>query len=230
MKNDLSKLMRSIGYTFKEEELLEVALSHRSLGKTNNERLEFLGDALVNFFVGEALFQTYPNYKEGRLSRTRAALVNGEHLASIAKSMSIGDYLRLGQGELKSGGFRRHSILADSLEAIVGAIYLDSDIESCRKVVLTWYGDQIECLGKTLSQKDPKTSLQEFLQANKIPLPEYEVVSVEGESHDQVFTVKCKVKGVDACTEGEARSRRKAEQIAAEKFLEILKNEAKKTR
>lgn len=214
--------MAQLGYYFADQQLLEVALRHRSFGYNNNERLEFLGDALVNFFVGEWLFQSYPNSTEGRLSRMRASLVNGETLAQVARDFAIGDYLRLGQGELKSGGFRRDSILADAMEAVIGAVYLDGGFHDCRERVITWYGDRLRVIAQQATQKDAKTQLQEALQGQRLPLPDYEVTKIEGESHNQTFHVQCSVKGIDFMTHGQAGSRRKAEQTAAQRFLKHL--------
>ena len=215
-------LMQKLQYQFKDTSLLKAALTHRSVRGENNERLEFLGDSLLNFIIGEQLYRTFPQAKEGDLSRLRASLVKGETLAEIAQEFELGDFLRLGPGELKSGGFARKSILADAFEAIIGAIYLDSNFESCRERVLDWFAERIKEIHLSL-QKDPKTRLQEYLQAQHLPLPKYEILAIEGEAHAQVFHIECKVPGLSFATSSIGPSRRKAEQYAAEKFLDLLK-------
>ncbi len=187
----VTELARKLNYTFKDESLAELAVTHRSHGKRNNERLEFLGDSILNFVIAEALFKRFPEAKEGQLSRLRAQLVKGETLAEIAREMKLGDYLKLGSGELKSGGFRRDSILADAVEAIIGAIYLDSDMDVCRGYVLRWYKERLEQTNLQNTQKDSKTRLQEFLQSRRVALPEYELMSVEGRliSRHSIFAV-----------------------------------------
>ncbi len=219
----VTELARKLDYTFKDESLAELAVTHRSHGKRNNERLEFLGDSILNFVIAEALFKRFPEAKEGQLSRLRAQLVKGETLAEIAREMKLGDYLKLGSGELKSGGFRRDSILADAVEAIIGAIYLDSDMDICRGYVLRWYKERLEQTNLQNTQKDSKTRLQEFLQSRRVALPEYELMSVEGEAHQQTFYIRCTVSLLDAPTEGVGNSRRQAEQEAARQALVELK-------
>lgn len=219
----LDKLAQKLGYTFKNNSLLEAALSHRSAGNQNYERLEFLGDSILNFVIAAELFRRYPKAKEGELSRLRASLVNGETLAELAHEFNLGEYLRLGAGELKSGGSHRASILADALEAIVGAIYLDSDLVTCQQQILTWFASRLENLSARVVPKDPKTRLQEYLQAHKLPLPEYEILSIEGEAHAQTFHVKCQVAGLSQTAEGTGISRRKAEQESAKQMLELLR-------
>jgi ribonuclease III len=213
--------MKRLGYQFNNTDLLLAALTHRSMRGNHNERLEFLGDSLVNFIIAEKLYLLYQNATEGELSRLRASLVKGETLASIAQEYQLGDFLRLGPGELKSGGFLRQSILADALEAIIGAIYLDSSFEVCREIVLNWYDSRMNQIHLAV-HKDPKTRLQEYLQAKHLPLPNYEILEIEGEAHAQVFQVECSVQGLPFVTQSAGASRRKAEQLAAEKYLQLL--------
>jgi ribonuclease-3 len=221
----LSELYSTIGYTFKNEALVKQALTHRSLDNKNNERMEFLGDAIVNFVVAELLFQQRQNAKEGDLSRLRAALVNREGLADIAMEFNLSEYLRMGTGELRSGGFRRPSILSDAVEAIIGAIYLDSDITICKQTVVQWFESRLNKIIDMKSLKDAKTQLQEYLQSHKLSLPLYELVATQGKQHEQTFTIECKVIEKSLSATGKGTSRRKAEQNAAEMCLEKLKNE-----
>lgn len=218
----LDGLMRKLNYTFKKTELLQSALTHRSVRGENNERLEFLGDSLLNFIIADRLYGIFLSAKEGDLSRLRAALVKGETLAEIAQELKLGDYLRLGPGELKSGGFTRKSILADAFEAIIGAIYLDTDFETCREKVLHWFDSRIKEIHLAI-EKDPKTRLQEYLQAKHLALPKYKILTIEGEAHAQLFHIECRVPGLDFVTSSIASTRRKAEQLAAEKYLALLK-------
>jgi ribonuclease-3 len=213
--------MRKLGYKFRNQNLLIAALTHRSVRGPNNERLEFLGDSLLNFIIAAELYTLFDKAKEGELSRFRAILVKGETLAAIAQEFQIGDYLRLGPGELKSGGFTRKSILADAFEAIIGAIFLDSGFDTCRERVLHWFASRINEIHLHV-EKDPKTRLQEYLQAKKISLPHYHIVTVEGQAHAQVFHIECRVPGFSYVTYSVGTSRRSAEQLAAEKFLELL--------
>ncbi len=224
MSAEFKKISKLLGYHFKDESLLQAALSHRSVRGKNNERLEFLGDAILNFIIAASLYMQCPHAKEGELSRLRAGLVNGEMLAELAQEFTLGEYLRLGPGELKSGGARRKSILADALEAIIGAIYLDSNMEICQERVLTWFYSRLEEVSHTGTKKDPKTQLQEFLQARKSHLPVYSVLSIDGQAHKQIFHVRCDVEGSTISTEGSGSSRRAAEQIAAQKFLDSIQN------
>lgn len=222
MKIKIANIYKTLGYTFKDESLLRQALSHRSINsKLSNERLEFLGDAILNFVIASALFQRYPDLREGDLSRLRSNLVNGELLADLARSMHLGDYLFLGIGETKSGGGQRSSILADAMEAIIGAIYLDNGLEICRERILTWYEKLLEEVS-IVSYKDPKTRLQELIQAMKLPLPTYKVLKVEGLSHAQMFHVECKISNIEQTTSGKGTTKRKAEQNAAELLLFML--------
>lgn len=224
MSRSLTAFSRRIGHAFDNMALLELAMTHRSFGGQNNERLEFLGDSIVNFVIAEALFERFPQAREGQLSRLRARLVRGQTLAELAREMEFGECLRLGSGEMKSGGHRRDSILADAVEAVLGAIYLDAGMDIARARVLTWYADRLESINLQDTQKDPKTRLQEFLQSRQSQLPRYEVVSVEGEAHDQTFTVECHVELLATHTVGTGSSRRHAEQQAAELAIRQLEN------
>ncbi|WP_053020054.1 ribonuclease III [Vibrio cholerae] len=224
MTPPMNKLTSKLGYTFKETELLNLALTHRSANGKHNERLEFLGDSILSFVIADELYRRFPKVNEGDMSRMRATLVRGNTLAELGREFDLGDYLKLGPGELKSGGFRRDSILADAVEAIIGAIYLDSDLETARSIVLEWYHGRLEEIKPGASQKDPKTRLQEFLQGRRKPLPVYTVTNIKGEAHNQEFTVACEVAGMDKPVIGKGTSRRKAEQAAAETALEQLTN------
>jgi len=225
VSKSLSAFSRRIGHVFSDITLLELAMTHRSFGGQNNERLEFLGDSIVNFVIAEALYERFPQAREGQLSRLRARLVRGQTLAELAREMSFGECLRLGSGEMKSGGHRRDSILADAVEAVLGAIYLDAGMDVARARVLAWYAERLESIDLQDTQKDPKTRLQEFLQSRQSPLPRYDVVSVEGEAHDQTFTVECHVELLATHTLGTGSSRRHAEQQAAELALLQLENQ-----
>lgn len=215
MISDYDTLYKKIGYRFCDTKLLDLALTHRSAGGKNNERLEFLGDAVLNFIIAGELYHHFPEAKEGELSRLRAILVKKETLASLASEIGIGSYLRLGSGEMRSGGFRRESILANAIEALVGAIYLDSGFTACQTCVNQWYAPQLMSNTLMVAQKDPKTQLQEILQARQFPLPEYQILSTIGEAHAQTFEVGCLTKILDKPTVGVGASRRKAEQEAA---------------
>ena len=211
-----------LGHRFGDPELLRRAHTHRSAGSKNNERLEFLGDSLVNLIVAEALFRRWPRCDEGELTRARAALVREAALAQIARALQLGDRLELGPGELKSGGFRRDSILADALEAVVGAIYLDAGFDACRDAVLPWFEPHIAALPVGKTAKDAKTRLQEWLQARQQPLPEYRRVSADGEDHDKTFNVVCVMEEAGVETPGTGPSRRQAEQAAAQAALDLI--------
>ncbi|MCW3173386.1 ribonuclease III [Shewanella subflava] len=219
---NLPRLCRTLGYEFKDINLLTQALTHRSAANKHNERLEFLGDSILSIVISDALYHQFPKATEGDLSRMRATLVKGDTLTLIAKEFKLGDYLYLGPGELKSGGFRRESILADAVEAIIGAVYLDANIDACRTLLLSWYEQRLAKIKPGINQKDPKTILQEHLQGFKKPLPDYQVVKVEGEAHDQTFTVECRITDLADVVIGVASSRRKAEQLAAAQVLELL--------
>ncbi|MGB0893660.1 MAG: ribonuclease III [Parashewanella sp.] len=220
--NNTARLLRTIGYEFKQPELLTQALTHRSAHHKHNERLEFLGDSILSIVISDALYHQFPKATEGDLSRMRATLVRGDTLTEIAKEFTLGEHLNLGPGELKSGGFRRESILADAVEAIIGAAYLDSDIETVRSLVLGWYEKRLKTIQPGVNQKDPKTLLQEHLQGLKKPLPEYKVIDIKGEAHDQTFTVECHIESQSKPVVGIGGSRRKAEQQAAAQMLEQL--------
>lgn len=222
MSNPLASLQRKLGYEFRDSSLLTLALTHRSYSGRNNERLEFLGDAVLNFVAGEALYHHFDQAREGQLSRLRARLVKGETLAVLARAMDLGEYLRLGSGELKSGGFRRESILADATEAIIGAIYLDAGMDVARERVLAWLEQEFASLTLVDTNKDAKTRLQEFLQSRGCELPQYEVVDIQGEPHCRTFHVECEVKLLDSKTSGQGGSRRIAEQVAAAAALIAL--------
>lgn len=219
---DLDELQRRIGYQFKQPDRLLLALTHRSYGNQNNERLEFLGDSIVNMVIAEHLYQHFEKAREGQLSRLRARMVKGVTLAEIGREFKLGQYLRLGSGELKSGGFRRESILADAIESIIGAIYLDSDFYTCREQVLRWFEQRLKRLDIQDTQKDPKTRLQEYLQSRQFPLPNYDVISVDGQAHNQTFHVSCALPSLDRKTSGTGSSRRIAEQEAARNALKQL--------
>jgi ribonuclease-3 len=224
LRPPLDTLCRHLGYQFADPQLLETALTHRSVGSHNNERLEFLGDAVLSFVISAELYRRFDDVNEGTLSRLRASLVKGDTLALIARDLRLGDYLNLGSGELKSGGYRRDSILADAVEAILGAVYLDGGIDRARQLILELYDERFDAVQPAADLKDPKTRLQEFLQGRRLPLPTYTVTSMEGEAHDQIFTVTCAVEGLDQPTVASAASRRKAEQAAAELALRALEN------
>lgn len=222
-QNELTTLQKELSYTFSNVELLQHALTHRSVHRDNNERLEFLGDAVLSLVMTEMLYRRYPDLPEGDLSRVRSSLVNQDMLARIARSLNIGHYVRLGHGEMKSGGQNRDSILADTVEALIGAIYLDNGLDCARRFVLSFFDQKKLDELKTISlKKDPKSALQECLQALRLPLPIYNVRTT-GKSHEQIFYVTCSVEGLSYTTTSESDSRRRAEQLAAEKYLELLK-------
>ncbi|MGC7560518.1 ribonuclease III [Pasteurella sp. PK-2025] len=224
MNKNLERLQRKLGYTFKQVSLLEQALTHRSASVKHNERLEFLGDAILNFTIAQALYHQFPKCNEGELSRMRATLVREPTLAILAREFELGDYLCLGPGELKSGGFRRESILADCVEAIIGAMSLDSNLDTTTQIICHWYKRLLEEIKPGDNQKDPKTRLQEYLQGKRLALPTYHVVDIKGEAHCQTFTVECYIQNIDRTFIGIGASRRKAEQAAAEKILQELEN------
>lgn len=221
-------LGRKIGYQFNDSKLLKTALTHRSSSDENNERLEFLGDSIVNCVIAEALFQQYPRAQEGELSRWRATLINRDTLGELARNFELGRHLILGPGELKSGGSERQSILSCAIEAIIGAIYLDGGFAVVRECILKWYEPLLNNISKASSQKDPKTSLQEYLQSQHMALPVYTVEAIQGEAHQQIFTICCAVDGINKKAIGSGTSRRRAEQDAAEAMLGIIKNESKR--
>ena len=223
MSQDYSPLLHKLGYEFRDRQLLKLALTHRSFSADNNERLEFLGDSILNLIIGEALFKQFPTAKEGQLSRLRSALVRGDTLVLIARDFELNRYLILGEGELKSGGLERASILSDAVEALIGAIYSEAGFDVCRERVLDWYQDKLASLSLTSSHADAKTRLQEYLQAQKLALPDYRVVNIAGESHAQVFTVECHVSLLKRPTSATASSRRDAEKLAAADAIRLLK-------
>lgn len=212
-----------IGHRFADPALLAQALRHRSAGVPHNERLEFLGDSIVNMLVAQTLFERWPKADEGALTRARSALVCEGALAVIARQLELGPRLVLGPGELKSGGFRRDSILADTVEAVIAAIYLDAGFDACRQAVLPWFEASIAALPATgKPDKDPKTRLQEWLQARQKPLPHYELISESGDDHAKHFHVRCTLVDPTLASEGEGTSRRIAEQQAAAAALALL--------
>jgi ribonuclease-3 len=211
-----------LGYRFNDAALLEAALTHRSAGPVNYERLEFLGDSVLNFVVAGLIFREFATAAEGELSRYRAALVSTQTLAGIAAELHLGDQLHLGSGELKTGGFRRESILADSLEALFGAVYLDGGVEAASRVIATLLRVRLAALPNADSLKDPKTRLQEVLQARGLPRPDYQLESSSGEPHDQWFVASCRVAALGLVEVGEGTSRRRAEQSAAQRVLGAL--------
>ncbi|MFI4937573.1 MAG: ribonuclease III [Candidatus Berkiellales bacterium] len=222
LTDKLHYLEQKLGYHFQDKALLVQALTHKSAGAMHNERLEFLGDAVLNFVVADLLYQQFPKAKEGDLTRARASLVNKTALFEIAQTFSIGEYLQLGLGEQRSGGFRRESILADALEAIIGAIYLEGNFKSTYQCIHDWFSPRIATLNPENHAKDPKTELQEWLQANQKSLPQYQVIAIEGEPHAQIFTIRCEIPDLSIMVQGTGTSRRISEQIAARKVLELL--------
>jgi ribonuclease-3 len=215
------QLQQRLGYRFGNTDLLQQALTHRSAGRNNNERLEFLGDAVLGAVIAAELYHHFPAASEGRLSRLRASLVRRESLAEIARVLELGDYLQLGTGERRSGGHRRGSILSDALEGVLGAIYLDGGFEACRRCILQHFSTRLDALAEATVLKDPKTLLQEHLQAQGRPLPVYSVLHVSGEAHAQQFRVRCEIDGAGPC-DGAGNSRRQAEQDAAARMLQQL--------
>jgi ribonuclease-3 len=213
---DYGPLQRKLGYSFAQATLLQQALTHRSHSAANNERIEFLGDSVLNCCVAHELYRRFAQLKEGELSRLRANLVRQETLAELSQQLELGTYLRLGEGELKSGGFRRPSILADGLEALLGAVFLDGGFEAAQDVIRGLYSGLLEHLDPQTLGKDPKTLLQELLQARKIPLPQYAVVATQGAAHNQLFQVECQIPQLAIRTTGFGASRRIAEQEAAQ--------------
>ncbi len=216
------RLQQALGYTFVRSDLLTQALTHRSYGAVNNERLEFLGDSVLNCTVARALYDAFPELPEGSLSRLRANLVRQETLADIAAALKLGESLRLGEGELKSGGFRRPSILADALESLFGAIFLDAGFEAAQRVVRGLFDPLVARIDPRASGKDPKTELQEILQSRRLPLPDYRLIGTQGEAHDQSFIVECVLAKPVLSTRGIGKSRRAAEQEAARQACTAL--------
>ncbi|MEJ6078765.1 ribonuclease III [Vibrio sp. 1-Bac 57] len=223
-EQELKRLEKRIGYEFSDFSLLKQALTHRSALGLHNERLEFLGDSILSFAISTDLYKRFPKVDEGDLSRMRATLVCGKMLSEVGREFVLSDCLILGPGELKSGGFRRDSIIADGVEAIIGAVFLDSNIDTANKLVLSWFESRLKTIQPGISQKDPKTRLQEHLQSRKQALPLYEVLDVKGEAHNQQFTMSCQIEGMKQ-VQGKGTSRRKAEQVAAKNMLTALLGE-----
>lgn len=217
------ELSLKLNYQFNDSDLLRAALTHRSRGGDNNERLEFLGDAVVNFVIADLLYQQFPRASEGELSRYRASLVNREALAELAKQFDLGRYLLLGPGELRSGGNERPSILSCTMEAIIGAVYIDGGFDAANEKITEWYDSMLSSLSSASNHKDPKTLLQEYLQSRRMPLPIYKVDGISGEAHQQIFTVSCHVDGLAEVTLGHGTSRRRGEQEAAQAMLILLR-------
>jgi ribonuclease-3 len=217
------RLEAALGHGFGRPELLRQALTHRSFGSPHNERLEFLGDAVLNCAVAGYLYKHFAELKEGELSRLRASLVRQETLADIARSLSLGDFLQLGEGELKSGGSGRPSILADALEAIIGAIYVDAGFDAAQTVIELLYKSAMARIDPNDAGKDPKTALQEILQGRHLPLPRYGLLATHGEAHIQELEVECAIPDLDIRTIGAGSSRRIAEQQAAQRAIAEIK-------
>jgi ribonuclease-3 len=215
-------LQDGLAYLFRDPRLLQQALTHRSHSTPHNERLEFLGDGVLNCIIAAELFVRFPAIREGELSRLRASLVREQRLHEIAAGLALGDFLRLGEGELKSGGFRRPSILADALEALIGAVFLDGGFDGARDLVLRLYQAHLEAVDPKSADKDPKTQLQEWLQSRHYALPQYTVVATHGAAHDQRFDVECLIRELDVRASGSGTSRRLAEQEAARAAFEQL--------
>ena len=211
-----------IGHPFRDAALLQQALTHRSYSATHNERLEFLGDSVLNCVISDLLYRRFPQLAEGDLSRLRASLVNQQALLSVAESLALGPDIMMGEGELKSGGYRRPSILANALEAIIGAVFVDGGFAAAREVVLRLFAAQLGAADPRTLGKDPKTLLQELLQARRMALPQYVVVATEGDAHDQTFRVDCVINQLNIRTTGEGPSRRSAEQAAARLAHELI--------
>lgn len=220
MANNIGQLQKRLGYQFIDPDLLILALSHRSVAAENNERLEFLGDSILGLVVTDFLYREFPQAREGDLSRMRSHIVRGESLAEVAKQLALGPDLLLGSGEMKSGGHRRDSILGDTVEALIGAVYLDRGIEAAREIVTAWFKSFFDSALQAQPVKDAKTALQEWLQHGNKPLPDYQLVSTGGEAHSRLFTVSCKIAAVEAAMTATASSRRRAEQMVAEQLLE----------
>ena len=222
MKTPLSQLSNIIDYQFDNTGLIELALTHRSAGGSNNERLEFLGDAILGMVISDWLFEQFPSATEGQLSRLRASLVKKETLASLSRELELGKYLQMGAGEQRSGGQSRDSTLADVIEAIIAAVYLDGGIEESRRLIHSLFRERLKSVSLSDCEKDPKTRLQEYLQGRGKALPVYEILRTEGQQHKQKFTVSCKVDSLELDSEGVGTSRRKAEQAAAAELLEQI--------
>jgi len=221
------ELSKKLGLAFNNPQLFTIALTHRSASPNNNERLEFLGDSILGFVIAQKLYELFPGACEGVLSRLRASLVNQGSLAELARKHQLGDYLLLGSGELKSGGFRRDSILSDAVEAIIGALYNDQGMDACQQWILQLFAEKLKNLSLDNWQKDPKTQLQELMQSKKMELPDYTLMTMSGLAHEQTFKVKCTTSLIAESCIGTGNSRKKAEQSAAELMLELLNKETK---
>ena len=217
-----SALSKKLGYVFRQPQLLQRALTHRSYGPEHNERMEFLGDSILGCVIAKYLYSNYPQLSEGELSRLRSNLVREETLATLAQQLDLGSHLRLGEGELKSGGFRRPSILADALEALFGAVLLDSGFSEAEQAVLNLYVPYLEKVDVQTQGKDAKTLLQEYLQGKRIPLPTYTIITMQGEAHEQSFQVECAIPSLKISAHGTGTSRRNAEQQAAQAAYQQL--------
>lgn len=222
MSSPLEKLQLKLGYQFANPDLLSLALTHRSMSQSNYERLEFLGDALLDFVIGEILYFRFQDASEGELSRLRANFVNKSALASLGKQLELGSLVKLGTGEAKSGGKQRESILADVVEALIAAVYLDGGLEACKSVVQDLTAEMLKNPRQEAQTKDAKTRLQELLQARSLPLPTYKVMEITGEAHDQTFHVECRSALTEQATQGSGPSKRSAEQNAAQLAVEAL--------
>ncbi|QDQ25536.1 ribonuclease III [Chitinimonas arctica] len=222
MSGETARLETALSYHFRDQGKLGQALTHRSFGVPHNERLEFLGDSILNAVVARLLFDAFPERSEGELSRLRASLVKKETLAELAQALKLSDYVRLGDGEARSGGFQRPSILADTLEAIFAAICLDQDFVAASRTIALLLGPKIAAIDPETHGKDSKTKLQEWLQARRLALPQYRIVSQHGEAHDQHFVVECQIAELALAAKGEGASRRAAEQEAATRALDAL--------
>lgn len=222
VKDQYRRLSQKLGHEFNNFSLVELALTHRSVGAHNNERLEFLGDSLLGCIIAEELFTRFPEQREGEMSQMRSQLVKGQTLAELAREFELGEVIKLGGGEMKSGGHRRESILADAVEALIAAIYFDAGMEQCKQRVLSWYRGRLDAISHKSSHKDAKTSLQEWLQGRKQALPSYQLQATTGDAHQQNFSVHCKVPGINRPFQGEGSTRRSAEQAAAAEALAAL--------
>lgn len=217
--SNAKQLQKRLNYTFNDEQLLTLALSHRSCGSSNNERLEFLGDSILGLTITDILYRDFPQAREGELSRMRSHMVRADSLAGVAITLELGPELLLGPGEMKSGGHRRDSILGDTVEALIGAVYLDGGLGAARQCIILWFQDLLASALQVQPIKDPKTSLQEWLQRRGKPVPEYKLANTGGEAHRRLFTVSCKIAAIDKEVSATASSRRKAEQMVAEQLL-----------
>ena len=220
--NSLKRLQNRLDYHFEDARLLKLALTHKSHSREHNERLEFLGDAVLGYAIAESLYQNQPQLAEDALTLIRASLVRKETLAEVAQGIGLGEYLSLGSGERKSGGRQRASILADTMEAIIGAVNLDGGIDAARVLVLKLFADRLQQAGERGASKDPKTQLQELLQGRALALPVYEVVGTLGSEHQRTFTVSCRVADLDLTSTGRGSSRREAEKNAAQAMIEAV--------